>query len=194
MKNKKTLIAIAVILAVAAIGATIAYNMDSMSFNNLFHVSTYKTEMSETFNSPNDWKPCDTTAKEISVKNTGSIPVAVRVKLNQYWKSSTNADLPMLVDGSSDPLTTINFTSGYADYWEKRGDWYVYKTNLAPGATTHQLIDSVTLKCAANLTGDPVYTNNGKTGETGTSPYAGAHFHVNATIQTIQADAADQWN
>ncbi len=193
MKNKKPLIAIAVVLAVAAIGATIAYNMDSMTFNNEFGVSTYKTEMSEAFNSPNNWKPCDTTAKEISVKNTGSIAVAVRVKLNQYWKSSTNADLPMLMDGST-PLTTINFTDGYADYWERQGDWYVYKTALAPGATTHQLIDSVTLECAANLTGAPVYTDNGKTGQTGESPYAGAHFHVDATIQTIQADAANQWN
>ena len=195
MKNKKTLIAIAAIIAVGAIGATIAYNMDSISFNNLFHVSTYQSQTTESFTSPNDWKPCDVTSKDITVKNTGSIAVAARVKLDQYWRNAADtANLPMLTDSNDAPLTTINFSDGWNTYWEKSGDWYVYKTDLAPGETAHKLIDSVTLECAANLTGSTVYTNNNQTGETGTSEYAGAHFHVNATIQTIQADAKSQWS
>ena len=194
MKNKKSLIAVIAAVAVLAIGATIAYNMDSMTFNNVFHVSTYASESSETFVSPPDWKPCDTTPKTISVKNTGTTDIAVRVRLNQYWKSSTGEDLALLVDSNNNPLTTINFVSDYADYWQKNGDWYVYKTALAPNATAHALFESVTLKCEANLAGDAVYSNNGLTGESGNSPYSGAKFHVDGTVQTIQYDARSEWN
>lgn len=194
MKNKKSLVAIIGILAVAAIGFTIAYNSDLMSFNNNFGTGLYRTEVSDTFTSPLDWKPCDTTAKTIAVKNTGTIDVAVRVKLDQYWKSKTGGDLAMLVDSNDNPLTTINFASDYADYWQKSGDWYVYKTALAPNATTHALIQSVSLSCNANLVGETTYSADGKTGESGNGAYNGASFHVDADIQTIQYDAINEWN
>lgn len=193
MKNKKSLIAIIAIAAIALIGGSIAYFTATVSFENNFQVSTYQSSTTESFTSPRDWKPCDVTPKELSVTNTGSIPIGARIKLEDYWKDKNGNDLADLTDGTS-KLTVINFHSGWADKWEKRGDWYVFKTTLAPGASTGPLIDSVTLSCEANLAGTVTWSNNGQTGESGNSDYAGATFHVNATIQTIQADAISEWD
>lgn len=193
MKNKKTLIAIAAIIAVGAIGTTIAYFTGIVSFDNIFHTSTYQTQVTETFTSPNDWKPCDVTPKEISVTNSGSIPIAARIKLEDYWKDKNGGDLADLTDGGV-KLTSINFHSGWEQKWELRNGWYVYKTELAPGASTGTLIDSVSLSCNTNFAGEVVFSANGLVGESAGTEYAGATFHVNATIQTIQADAISEWD
>ena len=179
MKNKKTLIAIAAIIAVGAIGTTIAYFTGIVSFDNIFHTSTYQTQVTETL--------------EISVTNSGSIPIAARIKLEDYWKDKNGGDLADLTDGGV-KLTSINFHSGWEQKWELRNGWYVYKTELAPGASTGTLIDSVSLSCNANFAGEVVFSANGLVGESAGTEYAGATFHVNATIQTIQADAISEWD
>ena len=193
MKNKKALIAIGALAVSALIGGSVAYFTTQASFDNEFHVSTFQSQTSESFTSPTNWKPCDVTPKVITVTNSGSIALGARVKLDDFWKDKNGNDLADLTKNGN-KLTTINFHDGWENKWELRDGWYVYKTVLEPGASTEPLIDSVSLSCEANLTGAVVWSADGKTGETGNSDYAGAKFHVNATIQTIQADAISEWD
>jgi predicted ribosomally synthesized peptide with SipW-like signal peptide len=193
MKSKKTLIAIGAVIALALIGGSIAYFTGIVSFENNFHVSTYQSQTTESFTSPNDWKPCDVTPKEISVTNSGNIAIGARVKLEDYWKDKNGNDLADLTENGV-KLTAINFHSGWEQKWELRDGWYVFKTTLAPGESTGPLIDSVSLSCNANFAGDIVFSANGLVGESGNTAYSGAFFHVNATIQTIQADAISEWD
>ena len=192
MKNKKSLIALVGIVALLAIGGTVAYYTSFVTLDNQFNVASYKIETIESFVSPNNWQPCDATPKTVAVTNKSSVDVSVRIKLSDYWKDKNGNDLPDLVENGQ-KLTSINFHDGYENYWVLKAGWYTYKTNLAPNTTTEPLIDSVSLSCNANLTGAVSYSDGGKTAVTGDSPYADAKFHVNATIQTIQADAAEKW-
>lgn len=192
MKNKKSLIIAGAAVLLLGIGVTVAYNMDLIPFVNRFEMAKYQTEYTDTFTSPTDWKPCDTTPKTITITNKGNVDVSARVKLSDYWKDKDGNDLADLKNGSQ-KLTVINFHDGWENKWDYVDGWYVYKTNLAPNETTEPLIDSVTLSCDANLAGEAVYTDNGQTGESGTSPYLGASFHIEATLQTIQADAKNEW-
>ena len=192
MKNKKPLIIAGVAVLLLGIGFTVAYNMDLIPFLNNFGLAKYQTEYVDTFTSPSDWKPCDTTPKTIAITNKGNVDVSARVKLSDYWKDKDGNDLADLMSGGQ-KLTVINFHDGWENKWDYVDGWYVYKTNLAPNETTEPLIDSVTLSCDANLAGEVNYTDNGQTGESGTSPYLGASFHIEATLQTIQADAKNEW-
>ena len=191
MKSKKSLIAIVGIVALLAVGGTTAYYVTSSTFDNEFDMASYRVETTEYFVSPNNWQPCDVTAKTVSVTNKSSVDVSVRIKLNDYWKDKNGNDLPDLVENGQ-KLTSINFHDGYENYWEVDGLWYVYRTNLPPNSTTQPLIDSVSLSCSANLTGAVSYSNDGKTAVTGDSPYADAKFHVEATVQTVQASGAEK--
>ena len=192
MKNKKPLIIAGVAVLLLGIGFTVAYNMDLIPFLNNFGLAKYQTEYVDTFTSPSDWKPCDTTSKTIAITNKGNVDVSARVKLSDYWKDKDGNDLADLMSGDQ-KLTVINFHDGWENKWDYVDGWYVYKTNLTPNETTEPLIDSVTLSCDANLAGEVNYTDNGQTGESGTSPYLGASFHIEATLQTIQADAKNEW-
>jgi len=193
MKNKKALVAIGAGAAAALIGGSIAYYTTTVSFDNSFGISTYQSQSTESFTSPDDWKPCDVTPKEITVTNTGSLPIGVRIKFDDYWKDKNGNDLADLEENGV-KLTSLNLKSGWADNWELRNGWYVYRTAVEPNASTGALLESVTLSCQANLTGAIVWSNNGQTGETGDNAYAGAKYHVNATIQTIQYDAISEWD
>ena len=59
MKNKKALVAIGAGAAAALIGGTIAYFTTTVSFDNSFGISTYQSQNTESFTSPDDWKPCE---------------------------------------------------------------------------------------------------------------------------------------
>lgn len=187
MKNKKPLFAIAGITALAVISVTTAYYINSVVLPNDFKAADYQAETTESFVSPSDWKPCDVTPKTISVKNKNSnINVTVRIKFEDYWKDRNGNDIPDLTSNGQ-KLTSINFHDGYENYWELNSEgWYVYKTALAPGASTTPLIDSVSLSCDANLAGTVSYSDDGKSAVTADSPYTNAKFHVKATVITSQ--------
>ena len=86
MKNKKSLFAIVGILIVAAVGTTVALYTSNVILANNFSMADYKTETTESFVSPENWQPCDTTTKTISVTNKGSVDVVARIKLDDYWE------------------------------------------------------------------------------------------------------------
>lgn len=201
MKNKKSLIALVALLVVGVVGSTFAYFTSTRTFNNIFETEEYKTTVSETFKSPENWTPGQTADKVVNVKNEGDVEIAVRVKLVQNWKNGEN-ELP-LTQGTGDAVwdvAVINFTN--AENWEFNAEdgYYYYKTVLAKDQEALPLFDGVTynanmtkelagIECVENINGDTI-TETCTSG----SGYAGATYTLDVTVETIQADAAEsQW-
>ena len=68
LKNKKSLIAIGLIILGGIIGATIAYFRTSETFPNVFKTKPYSTRVTEIFESPDNWTPGTTTEKKVFAK------------------------------------------------------------------------------------------------------------------------------
>lgn len=192
IRNKRALIIGGAFLFLG-IGVTIAYNADLISIPNLFQPKEYKTEVTESFVSPGDWKPCDAVPKTVKAKNSGRANVAVRLKLKEYWRNAEDtANLPLEKDGVR--LATIVFQN--ENDWELKDDgYYYYKQELAPGEETSSLLKEVVLNCNANLGGINICTNS-ESGQIceGNNEYNKAKYHLEVRIETEQADvAAEDW-
>lgn len=194
MKKKNTFAAIGV-LSVAAIatGGTIAFLHDSVPFENSFQLGAGETEYVEAFESPNNWKSCDTTPKELVITNKSDIPVRARFKIEDYWKKagSTSTDhtneISPVYQGQN--VAIINFQN--QDDWEQKGEWYVYKNVLQKNQSTSSLLASVTFNCDINFAGEMVYSSDGKSSTTSTNDYQNAKYHLFVTAQTLQSDQTD---
>ena len=189
VKIKKLLPLIAVVVAIGAIGVTIAYNKDSSVLQNQFSMAGYQTVFTDTFSSPNNWAPCDVTPKEVKVTNTGTMPVSVRIKLEENWRNAADTDdLPLERDGKT--LANIIYSDDAEDWTETDG-WYYYGYDLAPGETTSSLIEAVRLNCSANFGGDNVCTGTptGTVCEKPADEYEGAKYHLKVTAQTSPVGA-----
>ncbi|MBQ3500020.1 MAG: hypothetical protein IJA70_01140 [Oscillospiraceae bacterium] len=69
----------------------------------------------------------------IKVKNTGNIDAYLRVCLVTYWVDESGNIMPI-------PSETLNFE--YSDNWVKgSNDIYYYKSAVAPGALTEELLE-----------------------------------------------------
>ena len=193
-KSKKPLIAIGAVLALGAIGFTIAYNATQFQFNNEFPLGYFKTEVTETFTSPSDWKPCDTTPKVFTVKNKGNIPTHVRVKLDEKWLNKAGYAASPIVNGVS--LAEIQFSN--TDKWELRDGYYYSKNELGAGEEL-EFMSAVKFSCQADFGENELCTTT-STGTTcskyngGIDPYNGGTYHLVATAQFIQADGTVSWD
>ena len=185
--KKRSFFAIgAAVLILGAVGVTFAISQGKSVIDNELAVAKYQTSFTEEFTAPSDWSPCQTIAKTITAKNDSQIPVAVRVKLEEDWIASDGTThLPLVSATSGLTMAQINFTPNAG--WTKEGEYYVYDTDLAPGATTTSLTTGVTMNCNANL------DTSDNAEATADGAYADAEYHLKATIQTIQADAKNEW-
>ncbi len=185
--KKRSFFAIgAAVLIMSAVGVTFAISQGKSVIDNELAIAKYQTSFTEEFTAPSDWSPCQTIAKTITAKNDSQIPVAVRIKLEEDWIASDDTThLPLVSATSGLTMAQINFTPNAG--WTKEGEYYVYDTDLAPGATTTSLTTGVTMNCDANLD----TSDNAEATADGT--YADASYHLKATIQTIQADAKNEW-
>ena len=195
IKNKKAFVAIIAGVAVLLIGTVIAFNNDLMIFTNLFHLGDDTTVFSETFESPNNWSPCQEIPKTATATNKNSTPRYARMKINEYWrtKDSTTSvddyettDLPLTWDdnGTAKSYAVINTQND--DKWELKSDgWYYYKSALAENETTDSLLKSVTLNCEARLVEDGTVTvsETSQTGSSTPTAYAEARYHMYITFQ-----------
>ncbi|MBR3377856.1 hypothetical protein IKG50_00795, partial [Candidatus Saccharibacteria bacterium] len=187
MRNKRhfrrPLFAIIAAVFLLAIGGTIALVSEQMNFNNKFSLSAENIDHIETFDSPQDWQPCQEEPKTVVTTNNSTHPVKVRLSYDEWWRNQADTEnLPIEQDGRR--LTTINFQN--ENDWELIGDWYYWKGELAPGASTRSLFKSVTLDCSANFAVQHVC--NGTTCEDVHSPYEGAKYHINIIVQTTEGD------
>lgn len=191
VKSKKSLIALAVIAIVGVIGGTFAYYTGTASFANIFKTKPYSTEFTEEFTSPEDWTPGTTTPKKVFAKNTGDVPVAVRVSYTEKWVSANGTEIANVQDEKSAAL--INFTTDNTD-WKKNGNYYYYNKKLAKDETTSSFIESVTFNPDIEASVSCVTEGNKKTCTSTGDGYDGATYTLTVNIETIQFDAVEsEW-
>ena len=192
-KQKKRLLLLLGIAVLTVLGSTIAYFTTSTDIANYFKIALYQNEIVEEFVSPDNWTPGTTTDKTITVKNTGSINMAVRVSYTEEWTSANGSELN-LIDENGNVASIINFNEG----WTKDSDGYYYygsKENMnkvKPNETTTSFINGVTfnqnikssLKETKSADGQTItYTSTG-------DGYDNATYSLIIKIDTIQYDQA----
>ena len=163
--NKKSKVAVAGVAAVALVGGTLAYWNQTTTINNPFSTNSYGGETVEDFNPADggDWEPGATVNKKISVNNTGDYDIYVRVKFEEEWTNlksdvatKTNdavttaaaVSQESATDGEVDEDGSVvhkNLIDGWAENWTYDQGWYYYKTAVASGGTTGNLLESVKL-------------------------------------------------
>ena len=219
-KNRKPLVALLLVAVLGVVGVTIAYFSSTDVFTNVFSTKPYGVTVEEVFTSPTDWRPGTDTPKTINVTNTGQIPVAVRVKYVETWTTTRTNEttqqeetvtLPLQFGevGSEESAAIIHFADNYTNSWNYSAadGYYYYKTALAAGATTADLITSVEFNPHVTGTVASDYENgtcttstrtvNGKTETVKTcattiSGYAGATYTLTITAETVQYDRYEE--
>lgn len=200
LKKKRTLAIAGVSLVTLTIVGTIAYHQDSMFFANIFRAKDDVVEFSETFESPENWQPCQEVPKTAVATNRNDSPRYVRMKINEYWRvkdtqtptdDHTTTDLPLTWDdnGVEKHFAIINTQNDSS--WELKNDgWYYYKTTLAKDESTLSLLKSVTFNCEVNTVGEIRYSVDGQAGESMPNEYAEANYHLYITFQMSDAEFA----
>ena len=180
MKNKRALVGIAMLALVVLIGGTFAYFRMTWEKENEFKLGGFESKISETFTSPSDWTPCTETPKVVKVTNDGSIALAARIKIQeQRWdklddsRQNVTGTLPLKVNNEDIAVLGLVNTSD----WVLNSDgYYYYRSDIAPGEASSNFIDKVTFNCTAG------------------NDYSSARYHLILQVETIQADAKDNWN
>lgn len=133
-KNSILLMAIISILALFN-GGIFSYYIAHELLNNEISVGTQISQIEEDWSPPDEIKTGGTYDKEVSVKNTGSVPCYVRVL----------AELE-----NPDMAEALNIDFNTTDWTEKQSDgYYYYKHVLDSGASTKPLFTK--LKATGNL-------------------------------------------
>ena len=184
MSRKRSIVSLLFVGIFLFIGGVFAFNRDSISFNNLFHLGEHVATHTEEFVSPDDWQVCDETPKTLVTRNDSTHDIYVRLSYDEYWRMQDDiTELPLIKDGVR--LAIINFQN--EDDWELRDDgWYYFKEALEPGDSTTSLFKSVKLNCSASFGGDNVCheTETGYVCEKPEDRYERAKYHLKITVQT----------
>lgn len=191
--NKKKLIVLMGIGIFTVLGGTLAYFTTSDSFPNVFKIAKYGTQIVETFESPDNWTPGTTTRKEITVKNDGSIDIAIRATYEEKWVNA-NGETMSLTDTDGNVASVINFNSG----WQKNDDGFYYYgskenlTKLEPTKTSSSFISGVTFNGNISASLERTQSTDGKiiTYSSTGNGYDGAKYTLTIKIETIQYDKA----
>ena len=170
--NKKKILVLAVsvcLVAILAIGGTLAYFTDEEEATNTFTVGNVDITLTE----PN-WEgtgsqdapevyPGEPLAKDPTVTNTGANPCFVRIKVT---------GLDCLAPAGNIQLRTGGVIGALGADWEKSGDYYYYKKVLAVGESNSALFDHIVI---------PTGLENGD---------AETEFNVVVTAEAVQAQGA----
>ncbi len=195
MKNKKPLIALAIIAILGGIGGTFAYFTDRVEVANEFQTKPYGTQVTEVFTSPDNWLPGDETPKTVVVKNTGQVDVAVRVSYTESWVSADGTPLSGTQTISGQPVRAAIINLDNTADWTKVGNYYYYNKKLASGNSTTSFIKSVTFN--SQITDDTTCNtvNNVTTCTSTGKGYDGANYTLTIDVETVQYNAYQAiWN
>lgn len=142
MKNKKKLVVLAGLAAVAAVGGSLAYFNQTLTAENIFDTGTYNTELVEEFkpSEGENWEPGATVNKDVTFKNTGTLPVVVRVKFQEKWVSRQDPEKVLYEMDTTSDKTKL----GTGDARNKFEN--VYQGDPSDGLTGAQRDDSVVYK------------------------------------------------
>lgn len=175
--KKKHIAALAGIAAVFAVGGSLAYFNQDLEAVNVRKSGDFDTEIVEEFRPEDgkDWKPGTTVNKDFAVKNSGDVPMVVRVSFQETWEKDDGAyvtiDTTEKEEGHgeadnkfesvwqeepTDGLTdkddsVVEKTLNLGKEWVYSDGYYYYTKTLPAGATTEYLLDDVTLSKDADL-------------------------------------------
>ena len=194
MNNKKVTILFILIasLILLGIGVTFAYYTSSADFENEFNTALYQTQATETFESPDNWMPGDTTPKTLTIKNTGNVNVKARVCLTEEWTSHNGDTLPLEQNGNKAAIINLANTSD----WTYRLGCYEYNDVLEPNDTTSSFMESVTfnslieadLTCTTNTVGNSTTRSCTSSG----NGYDNATYTLTLRAETVQANKVEE--
>ena len=176
--KKKVLIGLAVFAAAVllAAGAWAWFTATAEAETNEFTAGTVMISTENTYGNVANWNPGDTNAGEITVKNTGSKDIYVRVELTPAWGALAGDDF-----AADSSLATSNVTlECNTTNWVESDGYYYYKGELSAGAETENLLSKVALS-----------------GSETDNDYQGKTFRITAVAEAVQAshDAyKDMWN
>ena len=80
----------AILLIIGMAGSTLAYWVQELDVTNEYQLAKYSTEIVEEFVAPDEWVPGADVNKDVSIKNDSTIPVYVKVVINQKWIRAEN--------------------------------------------------------------------------------------------------------
>ena len=175
--KKKHIAALAGIAAVFAVGGSLGYFNQDLEAVNVLKSGDFDTEIVEEFRPEDgkDWKPGTTVNKDFAVKNSGDVPMVVRVSFQETWEKDDGAyvtiDTTEKEEGHgeadnkfesvwqeepTDGLTdkddsVVEKTLNLGKEWVYSDGYYYYTKTLPAGATTEYLLDDVTLSKDADL-------------------------------------------
>lgn len=175
--KKKHIAALAGIAAVFAVGGSLAYFNQDLEAVNVLKSGEFDTEIVEEFRPEDgkDWKPGTTVNKDFAVKNSGNVPMVVRVSFQETWEKDDGAYVTIdttekeeghgEADNKFESVWQENATDGLTDKddsvvektlnlgkeWVYSDGYYYYTKTLPAGATTEYLLDDVTLSKDADL-------------------------------------------
>lgn len=192
-KKKKKLLLLMGISIFTILGGTLAYFTTEDTIQNVFNSAKYGTQIAEKFQSPNNWTPGTTTEKEITVKNTGNINMAVRASYEERWVNANGKEIA-LKDSDNNVASIIHFNLG----WEKNADGYYYYgtknnlTKLKPNTISSSFISGVTFNQDIKANLNKTVSSDGQTitYESTGNGYDGASYYLTVKIETIQYDYA----
>ena len=126
------IIACAVVLALAAVGVTVAELMDKDGpIKNIFKKAYVTSEVVETLDG--------NVKKDVKIKNTGNTDAYIRSFVSVTWKDSSGNVYSAVPVAGTDYKITYDLSHG----WKKSSDgYYYYCYPVAPGSVTSALISS----------------------------------------------------
>lgn len=215
MKNRKSLIALLLVVIVGLIGLTIAYFTGTFKFTNQYRTKWFKTSVTEDFDSPNNWTPGTVTDKKIYAVNDGNMDVAVRVSYEEKWTPKNNSATlglfqKQIINGEEVDIRAaeIILADDFNTKWEKRvedgQEYYYYKIKVPSGSRSSSFIKAVRfnplIEASSNCSQNDIVSNGEKKGvlgeckSTGTG-YDGATYSLTITVETAQYDYYKEiWN
>ena len=167
-KHKYTIMLVCLLVTVSiVVGGTIAYLFtESDPVVNTFTPVEADNEIHEELNG--------NIKKNVQIENTGKTDAFIRAKVVVTWQNGDGEVYPVmpasnLVDATNPDYNITYNTTDWIEILPKDGYWY-YKTSVAPGASTKDLIVSAT----------PVKD----------APAVGYTLHIEILSQAIQSEPA----
>ena len=175
-KGRIVAAAAAVVTAISLFSAcTLAYWSATGESKNVLTMSSYQAEIVEQYEIPPHVDPGSSVSKVVDVKNTGTVDMIVRVKIEKAF-GTRDASGNLHADRKLDPeLILIDLNE---DYWQYLDGYWYYSEILKAGQTTKKpLMNGYTVS-------DEV-----------TNEYKGKDAEIVVTMESIQAEggALSMW-
>lgn len=162
-------------ICAVGISSTWAVYSDRVTIPNKLSTGETAVAISENFDPRSTFLPGETVVKEPYFINTGTVDLALRVQVEEKWKTSGK---------ENEELETDKVKKGWTDSWET--DWvegndgqYYYKKILKGKAKTDKILKSVTLSSeVSNDSHEP--------------DYSGAEYYLSFQAEAVPASQVSE--